>query len=169
MVPGSRGRSSWFFFLHTRLFTSAVSEGQCTGRRLGPCASARARISSSSGAAVNAGPGRAWTTRLLHGDGEHAPPATGPRCSRRGPHAWWGSVRAQGDQARVGGVLAPCGHPQDSPIRRRRTRVGRAVAVQRRNEGRIAAKGSAQRRGPVNDEVQASAVLGCYPWRGGVD
>ena len=73
--------------------------------------------------------------RLLHGDGEHAPPATGPCCSRRGPHAWWGAVRAEGDQA-------PNQHL-------------RATALPPRNRGRI---GFARHRPPVRGRWRACAV-----------
>ena len=57
--------------------------------------------------------------RQLHGDGVQAPPATDPCCSRRGPHAWWGAVRAEGDHAEP---ASP--HP-------------RATALPPRNRGRI--------------------------------
>ena len=70
--------------------------------------------------------------RLLHGDGEHAPPAKAVRAGARAPGGAGcagppshlaaedaEALRATGHQFRVGGVLAPYGGPQDSPICRR--------------------------------------------------
>ena len=184
----------WIFLQHTffrqqrcpvpndlRKVGPGIGPTHRSGRRLGKSGSATSKTSSRACTSVLcAGPGMAhahpsavwptarWTATesVLHQRRAHA-------AFRRGSHSRRGSARAKGnealDQLHCVSVPPPTHFAAEHcSILCGRAGVRLASACERRHKGRIAAKGSTQGCGAVDDEVEAPAAVGGDGWRSGV-
>ena len=151
-----------------------------SGRRLGKSGSATSKTSSRACTSVLcAGPGMAhahpsavWPTACW--TGKRAPPAAGARCFSQGLAQPAGLCTREGqrdalDQLHCVSVPPPTHFAAEHcSILCGRAGVRLASTRERGDQGRIAATGSTQGCGAVDDEVEAPAVVGGDGWRSGV-